>query len=96
MPKSKKAKELSYERRLKHLQELHGVVVTETTSVPEETHASPTHMHVSSLSEEDLAMSRYFKVDLRRSLAFIVGIFTLEILWYFVSMNNYLSKLIKF
>jgi len=41
-------------------------------------------------------ISRYFKQDFTKSLFLIAGIITLELIFYFVSMNSNLRSIFKF
>lgn len=51
---------------------------------------------ISSPTGSDKITSQYFFSDLKKSLLIIVFIIALEFVLYFATINNYLSRLIKF
>jgi|GEM_PF-2133182 len=48
------------------------------------------------LSEEEKQTTSYFRTDLRKSIIFIAGIITLEIILYFVTMSTNFRSILKF
>lgn len=99
MPKKTKKEKIiaEYRKKLKLLQlsNTHQLSSSPPISVDRKPTASPApakQMYVS--SQEDQVISHYFTQDLKKSLLLIGGIIALEILLYFVSINNNL-RLIK-
>ncbi|MFA5136220.1 MAG: hypothetical protein WC489_02410 [Patescibacteria group bacterium] len=57
---------------------------------PAENNALSNNHHV---EKNDVQITNYFKTDLRKSILLILCVITLEIIFYFASMNTGLAKL---
>jgi len=95
MPKKTKHKKIltSFRNKLKHQEEIQSVSrPSSTISVQKETQKTLVVLKDNNTNK----ITNYFKHDFTKSLILISGIITLELIFYFVSMNSSLRSIFKF
>lgn len=97
MPKKTKHKKiLAYYRNKLKQEQLQSLPITSINRTQESSQESSTIVIKKEGNEDTDIVTTYFRQDFTKSILLIIGIITLELIFYFVSMSNNLRTVFKF